>query len=354
MPINNFANNVSTEVDRSLDTLKAYAKNFLINYERLQQWVVQVNGDKYETLLSTSSFLKNQKYKDTLRQIKKDNVSLLIPLKNSLLEFHKKLLNFLGIPMKVVFVDGSETKGPVLYEVSFDEIFLDFKDVGRLSFEPKADASNRKEIIVGSDKDKYRGKELEHLQAVYREIERRLNISTKVQKGRNDSEGLILLYRLNRKWVIEKNMNHGFNAETYASLVLTSFDDVKNGQAAPKFSGNNLESNIAKYVKFRHRYVDNISGLLQGDTIQKVNDSLMTQLMIKELKHSSYIEFNSFVKIATQISNINESINEAKKQLTKNVKEPIIREGKKSVNKVAVSQMTNLQDEIRREILKKS
>lgn len=247
---------IQKEGQISLQQLKIAAQKYIFIFERLKQ-----QTDAFKALLQAQKNIRYkipnnfkeleeyQKNKQMISQFLAGDIPKLIY--KSSLDFQQILNNFLGQKVTMVFVyEGSN--GPELYELnSYEVLKYDYSKNNSLIARYNVNSQNLSAVATKLEIDADLKFNLAGLKGTYAEVLYRYEVARNKNKRQ-------VLWKLNNKWSGLTVSAKGDINEAYAVFVLQN-------APYPKFESH-IEENVRDFMMEGVRKVNNISGLLQGDT----------------------------------------------------------------------------------------
>ena len=296
---NEVFNRLKDEKKQQAIKLKKQAKKFLedtktvrsliININEMEKKKAQINKQIKNTTNEDISQLQQELRDLSKLQIDKNLLNQFVDLS---LKFQNQVNNFLGQTVKVIYV-YSNTKGDIikLYEFNnnAEHIISSFGSKGS-GFRPRYQNLGKKTLNNKYEQIKEkRNFDVEGLNKAYYETIQRGRTSKEV---RGNKGSLLILWKPNYVWEKMLISSQGDIKESYASFYLMN-------KFQPPFSKNSyIETLLNDFLTSYPsgvKYVDNISGLLEGDiTIGNI------QYAVKS-KGASSLGYNQIIELAQYI-----------------------------------------------------
>jgi len=249
------ATGVQSAVKPTLEQLKAAAASYKNVVE-----VLSVQVTNFENILKRQKALRkaSASYNEldeyiANRTYVSDFLQSGIPqsLYQATFDFQQIVNNFLGQKVQTIFVYENDDGTPDLYDINEEQILnFDYSSRNKLVARYQVNNRNFQSALTKFTQDNVNEVGISNLKNTYKESMARFRVS-KVKRV------MWLNPESPPKWRIMKVSAAGDINEAYAAVVLTRQETL--------FLNSYLETNIDTFMmKFVH-YVDNISGLLQGD-----------------------------------------------------------------------------------------
>lgn len=285
MIVDQLSSNTIIESQPSLNELKLAAHEFLAVIDFYQ---IQLNN--FSALLKKQYDIRAQYGKSNVKNIdeyianKSEIRSFLISeipekIYTAMFKFQKTLNAFLGqnVVMVLVFDNGS---GPELYQMtSADVLSYDYSSAGALTARYRNINENTKQSLKKIEIDETLTKfSLVGLKTTRAEVIQRYTCAKQKSSGYR-----YVLWQSGDKWYKMKVTSLGDIEEAYAVFIFANKED-------PSFA-KDIESNVEDFLLRGVNMVDNVSGLLSGDTslqnleigIKSLSASTLGMQQVKDL-----------------------------------------------------------------------
>lgn len=317
--------------------LKQEAQKFLNNIENIYNKIQNIN------LIEKSIYrIKNQinsgqgdeaLLQEELSQYRKQRLSDVEFQKftNEILNFQNKLNEFLGQKIKIIYVYVSPNGKTVkLFELdnSANHIMQSYASKGG-GFKPRYKNLNQKQKDITEDIPILQGLKAAHSAAIWR---------ARYGKKKRQSSNILLLWKPLGDWKQMWISSEGDINESYAAFYLRN-------EPNPTFeSSKNIEVLLDVFLTSHPSgvlYVDNVSGLLEGDV--SLNN---IEYAIKS-KGASSLGYNQIINLANTIAQMDEL--QITVDFLKDIKEQLYKAGK-TRNKILENVLINEREEILQEL----